>query len=270
VVFPCRLARIINVYSTDGRKKKKQKKVQNALPVDTEKSLDAPIARVELAVTDAPVELAEEDAAKPKKKAKWSAERKAEAKKERSGKAAVEAAPPPSDAPATVTDILPSTSGTRTKRRKVVAKVDEPLIEPVVQVSSNTSLASVKPRKETKKVSLSSKIKAPRPPSPPTAPEPSASETESFAHEQEAEYHRAEDDEALNDGSDSDLHLHGFSTDEDSSDDDMDAEEFSGFDVASLPTIARDDATVKRKLDKAKRLPVRCVRLASPVLLNHL
>ncbi|KAF6754371.1 hypothetical protein DFP72DRAFT_1068397 [Ephemerocybe angulata] len=52
-------------------------------------------------------------------------------------------------------------------------------------------------------------------------------------------------------------HLHGFSTDEDSSDeddDDMDAEP-SAFDVAKLPTIDKDDTTVKKKLEKAKRNP---------------
>ncbi|KAI0067335.1 RNA-binding domain-containing protein [Artomyces pyxidatus] len=51
-----------------------------------------------------------------------------------------------------------------------------------------------------------------------------------------------------------DVHLHGFSTDEDSSDDDMDGD-VDGFDVELLPTIAKDDATVKRKLARAKREP---------------
>ena len=52
--------------------------------------------------------------------------------------------------------------------------------------------------------------------------------------------------------------LHGFSTDDDDSSDEedgMDAET-SAFDVSALPTIAKDDATVKRKLEKAKRQPV--------------
>ncbi|KAF5382201.1 hypothetical protein D9615_004254 [Tricholomella constricta] len=54
-----------------------------------------------------------------------------------------------------------------------------------------------------------------------------------------------------------DLHLHGFSTDDDDSSDDDDAmdHEPSAFDIAKLPTIAKDDATVKRKLEKAKRQP---------------
>ena len=53
----------------------------------------------------------------------------------------------------------------------------------------------------------------------------------------------------------SDEHLHGFSTDEDSSDEESEAS--AEFDMGKLPTIAKDDETVKRKLDKAKRQPVR-------------
>ena len=54
-------------------------------------------------------------------------------------------------------------------------------------------------------------------------------------------------------------HLHGFSTDDDDSSDEEDAMDDgpSALDVSKLPTIAKDDATVKRKLDKAKRQPVR-------------
>ncbi|KAG6879691.1 hypothetical protein C0992_012989, partial [Termitomyces sp. T32_za158] len=52
-----------------------------------------------------------------------------------------------------------------------------------------------------------------------------------------------------------DLHLHGFSTDDDDSsdeDDDID-NEAPALDISKLPTIAKDDATVKRRLEKAKR-----------------
>jgi nucleolar protein 15 len=72
----------------------------------------------------------------------------------------------------------------------------------------------------------------------------------------------SEDDEAeaaiaeSDDGSDDNVHLHGFSTDddEDSSDDDGDAEmDAPALDVGKLPTVAKDDATVKRKLDQAKK-----------------
>lgn len=52
-------------------------------------------------------------------------------------------------------------------------------------------------------------------------------------------------------------HLHGFSTDDDDSSEEEDAmdDEPSAFDVSKLPTIAKDDATIKHKLEKAKRQP---------------
>ncbi|OAX37615.1 RNA-binding domain-containing protein [Rhizopogon vinicolor AM-OR11-026] len=51
-----------------------------------------------------------------------------------------------------------------------------------------------------------------------------------------------------------DDHLYGFSTDEDDS---SDEEEEAGeeVDIGKLPTVAKDDATVKKKLEKAKRHP---------------
>ena len=71
----------------------------------------------------------------------------------------------------------------------------------------------------------------------------------------ESESSSAEDDEGG--------HLHGFSTDDDDSfDDDNSSDEEDtddgplAFDVSKLPTIAKDDVTVKHKLDKAKRQPV--------------
>lgn len=72
--------------------------------------------------------------------------------------------------------------------------------------------------------------------------EPS-SEIEKHANEE-----RDEDDD----------HLHGFSTDDDDSSDEEDVmdEGPSAFDISKLPTIAKDDVTVKHKLEKAKRQPV--------------
>lgn len=50
--------------------------------------------------------------------------------------------------------------------------------------------------------------------------------------------------------------LHGFSTDdEDSSDEEALLE--GGIDVGTLPTIAKDDATIQRKLARAQRQSVR-------------
>ncbi|KAI9463318.1 hypothetical protein BJY52DRAFT_1350766 [Lactarius psammicola] len=92
-------------------------------------------------------------------------------------------------------------------------------------------------------------LSSPPLPSLPSDPEPSHSESEDgdteAPREEEESSPEAED-----------VHLYGFSTDEDSSGDDLDvANEGAVLDVGSLPTISRDDATVKRKLEKAKRKP---------------
>ncbi|CAE6465227.1 unnamed protein product [Rhizoctonia solani] len=56
---------------------------------------------------------------------------------------------------------------------------------------------------------------------------------------------------------DEENHIRGFSTDEDSSDEDgSEAPEIPGIDLAKLPTIAKDDAIIKRRLDMAKKQPV--------------
>lgn len=58
--------------------------------------------------------------------------------------------------------------------------------------------------------------------------------------------------------SEKDAQLRGLSSDEDSSDDDGGGAtpDIPGIDVSKLPTVAKDDATVKRKLERAKRNPV--------------
>lgn len=66
---------------------------------------------------------------------------------------------------------------------------------------------------------------------------------------QEVEANSGEEDE------DEAFHLQGFSSESDSSDEeDPDG---PSLDVTKLPTIARDDATVRHKLEKAKKEPVR-------------
>ncbi|CAE6450310.1 unnamed protein product [Rhizoctonia solani] len=70
---------------------------------------------------------------------------------------------------------------------------------------------------------------------------------ESESDEEDQSEHEAENEET---------HLQGFSTDEDSSDDDGDdAPQLPGIDLTKLPTVAKDDVTVKRRLDKAKKVP---------------
>ncbi|KAJ6607387.1 hypothetical protein B0H10DRAFT_2072112 [Mycena sp. CBHHK59/15] len=115
----------------------------------------------------------------------------------------------------------PKTKTKKSKAKATAAPVPEPLAE-----------TPPTPPAGTPKVKKSKKSKAPSP-----SPEPPAAEAEDDSEEEEP--------------------LHGFSTDDDDSSDDdgvMDVD-VSTFDVAKLPTIAKDDATVKRKLEQAKRQP---------------
>jgi len=96
-----------------------------------------------------------------------------------------------------------------------------------------------------------------KPPGPWRAPSssPSLSPTSDFEppHSEDDEPEVPEDEDSPGEEN---VHLYGFSTDEDSSDDDLDVDEEAGLDVGSLPTVARDDATVKSRLERAKRKPV--------------
>ena len=110
-------------------------------------------------------------------------------------------------------------------------------------------------------------VRRPRGPwrAPSPSPSPSPPSDVEFAHSEEDEPEAPQEEEEAGSG-DENVHLYGFSTDEDSSDDDLDVDEGADIDVGSLPTVARDDATVKRKLEKAKRKPVRVHLLAIPLL----
>ena len=92
---------------------------------------------------------------------------------------------------------------------------------------------------------------------PSSSPSPSLSPTSDLEDEPEVPQAREEEEEGSAD--EENVHLYGFSTDEDSSDDDLDVDDEAVLDVGSLPTVARDDATVKRKLERAKQKPVRNV-----------
>lgn len=84
------------------------------------------------------------------------------------------------------------------------------------------------------------------------SPSPSVSSATGSGLE-EAEAEETEDEE------EEEVMLKGFSSESgsDSSDEDDDADNAPPLDVSKLPTIAKDDATVKRKLEKAKKQPVR-------------
>lgn len=83
------------------------------------------------------------------------------------------------------------------------------------------------------------------------SPTPSNSDKNAENDEDEGVMGQAADSET------EDVHLHGFSTDEDdSSDEEDDKPGLSAFEVSRLPTVAKDDEIVQQKLEKAKRKPV--------------
>ena len=137
-------------------------------------------------------------------------------------------------------------SGKKSKKAKIVPQPPSPALESEAVATSEKSKKSPLKLPDGGKKSKKSKL-TPKVPSPSPGPVPSLSENEGqYVHIEEP----SDDDE--------DVHLHGFSTDDDDSSDEDDAmdDEPSAFDVSKLPTIAKDDATVKRKLEKAKRQPV--------------
>ncbi|KAJ7773082.1 hypothetical protein B0H16DRAFT_1408964 [Mycena metata] len=175
-----------------------------------------------------------EDAPKPAKKPKTAASGPVDEptevakplKKSKKSKAELEAVPAPEPI-AVETEVAKPPK--KSKKSKAEAVVTEPA--PAADEPMETEAEVAKPSKKPKKSKAETVVPEPLP-----ADEVMETEPEDF-----------EDDAPL----------HGFSTDDDDSSDDegyMDVE-VSAFDVAKLPTIAKDDATVKRKLENAKRQP---------------
>lgn len=134
----------------------------------------------------------------------------------------------------------------RKPKEKVGEKVDGLATQPKPSMSTKDTLPAQMGREPTKK-SKKAEAKA-KDPSPQPAPT-------SDAHDDSD----VEGDVQFNSGEDAEVHLHGFSTDDDDSSDEEGGMDFeaSSLDITKLPTVAKDDAIVKRKLDKAKRQPVR-------------
>ena len=63
-------------------------------------------------------------------------------------------------------------------------------------------------------------------------------------------------EDSSNEDVESEDHIHGFSTDGDSSDDDAMVAEAPAVDVSRLPAVAKDDVSVQKRLQKAKSKPV--------------
>ncbi|KAM5544528.1 hypothetical protein V8D89_001426 [Ganoderma adspersum] len=127
------------------------------------------------------------------------------------------------------------------KKRKSIAVEDVEEAPPTPKAKKSKSTPAVvgppsspaKPaQKEAKKEKKAKRVKVAEP-----EPEPEAEE------EEVVEENEVEEEE-----------FYGFeSDDDDSSDEEVD--DIPGIDLGKLPTIAKDDATVKRKLEKAKRKP---------------
>lgn len=136
-----------------------------------------------------------------------------------------------------------ATEATEKQNGKATAKDDKPKEKgkKKAAVVEEKEVAAVVKGKGVKKNGLS-KRKA-------KSPSPAKSEVEEQAGSNVEEDAASDEEE--------DVQMFGFSTDDDddSSDDEMN-EERNAIDVGKLPTIAKDDAVVKRKLEKAKRKPV--------------
>jgi nucleolar protein 15 len=121
-------------------------------------------------------------------------------------------------------------------------KKEEPVAiakEPEAPIASKA-----KNSKSNKAAGSKTKVKSPSPPpEEPEADEQSQDETDTGGQ--------------VDDG----VELFGFSTDDDDSSDEEMNDEPDAIDVSKLPTIAKDDATVQRKLEKAKKKPVRYLRV---------
>ncbi|KAH9945213.1 uncharacterized protein BXZ73DRAFT_86744 [Epithele typhae] len=134
---------------------------------------------------------------------------------------------------ASVVEAVPVNSK-KTRKDKDVEPVEESTDEPMKPTKkSKSSVPAVKsstpsPSKESKKTRTKGQK---------SEPEPAEVEAEEDV--------QAEDED--------EQQVFGFSSDDDDSSDEEVADDIPGIDIGKLPTIAKDDETVKRKLEKAKR-----------------
>lgn len=130
---------------------------------------------------------------------------------------------------------------TRTRSASIAEHLSKAtLSEPQPKSISSTTKALPKP----KRTASPKKSKKPSPSPEPEQEEDDEKDEEEVETEKEAEFF-------------------GFSTDDDGdSSDEDDLNEAPPLDVTKLPTIAKDDATVKRKLEQAKKKPVSLLKSA--------
>jgi nucleolar protein 15 len=140
-------------------------------------------------------------------------------------------------------------------KRATSANADEETRHKTISDTRNHAKRAARPER---------KLRGPwRAPSPSPSLSPTSDFEPSLSEEDESDVPQEEDSPDKEN-----VHLYGFSTDEDSSDDDLDVDDEAVCDVGTLPTVARDDATVKRKLERAKRIPVRVSSHHAPRAVN--
>lgn len=144
----------------------------------------------------------------------------------------------------------PKLSATPDTGKKMKQNPDAP--KPTTQASPMTTKPKSASASRTSKAAVSSMVNEPsKKTKKAKAKEPSPSPEPTFPSDDDS----VEGDVRFDSEEDDEVHLHGFSTDDDDSSDEEGGMNFEAtpLDVSKLPTVAKDDATVKRKLDKAKR-----------------
>ncbi|KAI0694655.1 hypothetical protein C8T65DRAFT_666435 [Cerioporus squamosus] len=132
-------------------------------------------------------------------------------------------------------------AGEKKRKRKAAGAAEQKSnAQPAKETKKNrVSIAAPVAAVEEKKVEESGDKKKKRKGK--AAPEPQPEPEESEDEQAEAE---AEEEE-----------FYGFESDDDDSSDEEMTDDIPGIDIGKLPTVAKDDETVKRRLEKAKRKP---------------
>ncbi|KAI0787968.1 hypothetical protein C8Q74DRAFT_647087 [Fomes fomentarius] len=141
---------------------------------------------------------------------------------------------------------------TKKKRKDAAAETKE-----VASDASPAKAASADPKPTQKKANAARATKEPPSPAPALAnKEAKKSKAKTAAPAPKPAPEPEESDEEPAEAQPTDeQEFYGFSSDDDSSDEEEVADDISGIDMSKLPTIAKDDAVVKKKLEKAKRKP---------------
>ncbi|KAF5359131.1 hypothetical protein D9756_003146 [Leucocoprinus leucothites] len=170
-------------------------------------------------------------------------------KEKKLAKSKILAPSPKPDTESEAEEPQPTKSQSKSPVKSTSAKQPPKLISANANAKSKSqakpAVSSVKPTK--------AKLKAKSP-----SPALSVSDEEDENGDKDGEDEKDAGEEVSDEEDEEDTHLHGFSTDDDDSSDEEDGEEkpgLSAFEIGKLPTVAKDDESVKRRLEKAKRQP---------------